>query len=93
MILYGRPYTGPDYEGDLIVPPRKPLTRRQREALADLDRLGKLWPLTHNRWDLYTPSEHGRGYSRRTLDALVDAGLARFVHVPGVVPYYERRTS
>lgn len=54
------------------------LTRRQREALADLRRKGVLWPkFGRNNADPTTP------YTRRTLQALVDADLAEWIIRPG----------
>ena len=62
------------------------LTRTQREALADLQRTGHQWPLLNGRLrgDGYTQTSR---YARRTLQALVDAGLARWERRHGVMPH------
>lgn len=64
------------------------LTRTQRAALDDLLRTGRQWPKPRGRrYGGY--DEHVR-YSARTLDALVDAGVARWIVTPigdGVMPH------
>lgn len=58
------------------------LTRAQSEALDRLREGRKLWPISGRGGD--------RGdYSRRTLQAVVDKGLARWVTRDGVMPYIE----
>lgn len=49
------------------------LTAKQRQALADLRERGSLTPRT----DPHSVGGSGRQYTRRTLDALAVAGLAR----------------
>lgn len=65
------------------------LTRTQREALDDLRRAGAQWPTSRGRYGARRSST--ARWSRRTLQALVDAGLAEWVDadkwlLPHVVP-------
>ena len=58
------------------------LTRTQTAALAELRAHGALWPKGRGRF----PAGAGR-YSHKTLQALVDAGLAHWRARPGVLPH------
>lgn len=61
------------------------LTVTQASAYAELLAGRELWPAT-KAW--MTPgATPSRTFSRRTLQALVDAGLARWVTTPGTMPY------
>lgn len=59
-----------------------PLTRTQKQALAALKKRGSLYPAGRGFWrgDNHTPWE------RRTLQALVNAGHARWNNHPGLMP-------
>jgi hypothetical protein len=60
------------------------LTRTQRTALAVLTATGRQWPLNGGRMGGDNYTTYCR-YSRRTLQALVDAGHAEWVYTPGVM--------
>lgn len=64
------------------------LNRTQRAALADLRRVGALWPHAGGR---FRPSGTGNDshlYRRTTLDALVAAGHAKWAqNTTGVLPH------
>lgn len=67
------------------------LTRTQRKAEDDLLKHGRLWPSGRGRFAV-----SGTGhppYSKRTLQALVDAGRARWVYRDGVMPHIVRAYS
>ena len=76
------------------------LTRTQSAALAELRRVGHMWPQSRGR---YAVSGTGhRDFSRGTLDALVAAGLAEWARgeslhhpngAPGVLPYVQLVTE
>lgn len=69
------------------------LTRTQRAALADLLTTGRQWPMGRGRLRGDAPNEFVR-YSQRTLQALVDAGLARWArHYHGVMPHVVPTTT
>ena len=60
------------------------LTTVQHSALGDLHRFGRLWPPGPRQLvERGTP----QGFSRRTLDALVAAGHARWERRDGVMPH------
>lgn len=72
-------------------PQNAALTRTQRAALADLLTTGRQWPMGRLRGD--APNATCR-YSQRTLQALVDAGLARWAdHRHGVMPHVVPTTT
>ena len=59
------------------------LTTRQREALRELESVKRVWPRGHGRFAITDAK-----FSKPTLQALVDAGLARWATpVSGVMPH------
>lgn len=62
------------------------LTRTQQQALADLITSGRQWPMGRGHEPGDVPNSTCR-YSHRTLQALVDAGVARWVHLNGLLPH------
>lgn len=70
--------------------PEKLLTRTQRQALAGLRQRRHLWPAGRGRWS----GGNETPWERPTLDALVNAGYARWADVTpgaGVLPHIELR--
>lgn len=63
--------------------PPIPLTRTQKQAAEELSDRGMLWPIVT--WG--SISHDGARYTRRTLDAIVQAGLAEWSHRDGVMPH------
>jgi hypothetical protein len=67
--------------------PSASLTSTQDEALTVLRETGRQWPLARGRNAGDGPGQYVR-YSRRTLQALVDAGLAQWAEYrSGVLPH------
>lgn len=58
------------------------LTTTQFSAYAELHRRGHLWPSDRRAF-----GRQGRQFARRTLQALVDTGVARWEHRDGVMPH------
>jgi hypothetical protein len=66
---------------------REGLTPTQRAALRALEQTGRQWPLSRRHGSGDNHTEHCR-YSQRTLQALVDAGVAQWApHRHGVMPH------
>lgn len=69
------------------------LTRTQRQALEALRETKRQWPLGRGRWAGDGPNRHCR-WSERTLQALVDAGVAEWApHRHGVMPHVVLREA